>query len=526
MPVRESVRWSPPVALSASEEKIIKRCSRTGRMFAFLRRHRHELFDDAFQAELAGIYKDTPLGQPPLPPALLATVTILQALVGESDAGAVEAAVADRRWQMVLDCMGAEDAPFSQGALVDFRRRMVAHRLQHRLVEQSVALARKTGDFGVAQMRVALDSAPLWGAGRVEDTFNLIGHALAVVVVCAAATAGLSVEDLRSRVGLSLLGQSSLKSALDIDWDEPAEQSAALRRLLAEVASLQDWISEHLAGKKGESPLKEALEQLARLVDQDTEPDPSQPKAPRIKQGTAKERQISILDPAMRHGRKSRSQVIKGFKRFIARELDQGLIVAVTVQAANQPERDAVAPLKKQIDRLGTITELHIDRGFLASDLVETLDREGRTVLCRPWRASNGGRFRKQDFELDLDAGQARCPAGQTAQIHSGKVSFGPSACGTCPLRERCTSSSGGRTVSIHPQERLLLKLRAAQATPEGRARLRERVAVEHGLAHVCTRQGRRARYVGIDKNVFDLCRYAVIENLFVADRIERAEAA
>ena len=27
-------------------------------------------------------------------------------------------------------------------------------------------------------MRAALDASPLWGAGRVEDTINLLGHAL------------------------------------------------------------------------------------------------------------------------------------------------------------------------------------------------------------------------------------------------------------------------------------------------------------------------------------------------------------
>jgi hypothetical protein len=507
------------------EQKIVKRCARTGRMFAFLRLHRHELFDDVFQAELTTVYKDSPLGQPPLPPAMLATVTLLQALVGESDAGAVEAAIADRRWQMVLDCLGDEEAPFSQGSLVDFRRRMVAHGMHHRLVEQSVALAKKTGDFGVAQLRVALDSAPLWGAGRVEDTFNLIGHALAVVMTCAAATAGLTVEEVRGRAGLKLLGHSSLKAALDIDWDDPDEQTRALRRLLDEVAALQRWVAEHLASQSKDSPLKEALEQLTRLVDQDVDPEPPDGVA-RIKQGTAKERQISIRDPQMRHGRKSRSQVIKGFKRFIARELDHGLILAATVQPANQPERDATAALKAQIDRIGTVHELHIDRGFLASNVVEELGGAGAAVVCRPWRTNNRGRFGKDDFALDLDAGRATCPAGHVAPIRSGAARFGKAACGSCPLRAQCTDSKAGRTLHVHLQEELLLKLRAARKTSEGRARLRQRVAVEHGLAHICARQGRAARYVGVDKNVFDLCRYAVIENLFVADRLLRKEAA
>ncbi len=73
-----------------------------------------------------------------------------------------------------------------------------------------------------------------------------------------------------------------------------------------------------------------------------------------------------------------------------------------------------------------------------------------------------------------------------------------------------------GRSVAIHPDERLLQELRERQKTPAGRARLRQRVAVEHTLAHVGHWQGRRARYCGTRKNLFDLRRTAVVQNLHV----------
>ena len=56
--------------------------------------------------------------------------------------------------------------------------------------------------------------------------------------------------------------------------------------------------------------------------------------------------------------------------------------------------------------------------------------------------------------------------------------------------------------MSIHPDEALLAELRRRQQTPDGRAKLRERVAVEHALAHVGHWQGRRARYRGTRKNL------------------------
>jgi transposase len=60
--------WRPPVAPSRLEGEVIKRVKRA-RLFVWLRQHRHELLDEGFQAELAGMYDPRPLGQPPVPPA-------------------------------------------------------------------------------------------------------------------------------------------------------------------------------------------------------------------------------------------------------------------------------------------------------------------------------------------------------------------------------------------------------------------------------------------------------------------------
>jgi hypothetical protein len=97
-------------------------------------------------------------------------------------------------------------------------------------------------------------------------------------------------------------------------------------------------------------------------------------------------------------------------------------------------------------------------------------------------------------------------------------VHFPKHACAACPLRQRCTTSGNGRSVAI-PDEALLAELRERQATPAGRARLRERVKAGHALAHVGHWQGRRARYRGTRKNLFDLRRIAVVHNLHVIAR-------
>jgi len=129
--------WSPPVEPSPAELRVIK-AVRRARSFVFLREHRHELFDEQFQAELARAYVDSPKGQPPVPPARLALATILQAYAGVSDDEVIGAMVMDRRWQLVLDCMGAEEPPFSKGTLAGFRKR---------LIEKGERTHRRTGEI-------------------------------------------------------------------------------------------------------------------------------------------------------------------------------------------------------------------------------------------------------------------------------------------------------------------------------------------------------------------------------------------
>jgi hypothetical protein len=105
--------WRPPIE-PAPEERTVMRLVKRAKLFVFLRNQRHEIFDEAFQRELPEIYRDSSLGRPPVPPARLALATILQAYTGVSDDEAMEAMVMDRRWQLVLGCMGANEPPFSK----------------------------------------------------------------------------------------------------------------------------------------------------------------------------------------------------------------------------------------------------------------------------------------------------------------------------------------------------------------------------------------------------------------------------
>src|SRR5438105_9280542 len=149
--------WKPPVELSQQEEQMVKKI-RKAKLFVFLRQHRHELLEEAFQQELANLYRKAERGQPPIAAALLALALILQASMGISDDEVIEATMMDRRWQLVLDCLDTEQAPFSQGTLVAFRQRLIEAQMDRRLIERTIELASHSQGFGPRALGAALDS--------------------------------------------------------------------------------------------------------------------------------------------------------------------------------------------------------------------------------------------------------------------------------------------------------------------------------------------------------------------------------
>jgi len=111
----------------------------------------------------------------------------------------------DRRWQVVLDCLDAEQAPFGKGTLVAFRKRLIEEHMDRRLIERTIEIATKTQAFGPRALRAALDSSPLWGAGRVEDTYNLLGHAFKKVLRVVADQQERELDEVTKEAGAEMV---------------------------------------------------------------------------------------------------------------------------------------------------------------------------------------------------------------------------------------------------------------------------------------------------------------------------------
>lgn len=525
-------RWAPSQTYTRQETAILKSLRRTRKLFAFLRDHRHELFDNEMQSALETMYRNTGAGKDPVCPARMAMAALMQGYLGVSDAEAVQLTMVDLRWQMVLDCLGNTEEAFSQGALQEFRQRLIRHDMDRALLEKTIALARTTQAFDYRKLpkdlRLAIDSSPLEGAGRVEDTVNLLAHAGRKIVDCVADLLSWPRERVCTDAGIPLLAASSVKKALDYTWSDPADKAEAVSVLVSQLTSLEAWIRDRLPHELARPPLQEHLETLHQVMTQDLEPDPTRggdrsdkTTAVRIREGVAPDRRVSIEDKDMRHGRKSKSKRFNGFKRHLARDLRSGLILACAMTPANRPDEEAADPIEQDLKHLFgdelPVTSLYVDRAYINASLVVHVLEQGGEIICRPWQARNGALFSKADFKINVRDRTITCPANKTQPFDFGTtVEFDPEDCDRCRLRDQCTDASlgHGRTVSIADNEQLQKRLRRLAATRAGRARLRERVPAEHALARAGRRQGRRARYRGCRNNLYDWRRASLLTNL------------
>ena len=520
----ESILWNPPIALTSEEQTIAARPRKTRTFFVFRRAHRHELLDADLQKTLAPSYRPEPGGPAPVAAGLLALATLWQAYCHGGDRDAVALTVRDTRWQMVLDGRGAEPPPCRQGPLSNCRMRLMAHDLDQTLRDRTVAWAETTGGFGARPRRAVLDSPPLFGAGRVADTWNLRGHALRQAMGLAAQALGTAAAAVGEDAGLMLGGHSSLKAALDLAWGEPSARARALGLGLAEGTRWQRWRAQPQPLTAQELPLQASLETITQSIAQAPEPaSEGGPGGRRIKTDVAPARRISIAAKDMRHGRQRSAKTFNGFKEHLAVDLASKVTREVGGGPAHAPEQEAVELLAEELATAPGWLQRDIALGFMASPRIAHWAAQGVYILARPW-PQGGPLFPKHDCSLDCAGLQVTWPGGQTVPLVLGKpAQFPATACDGWALRAQCTKAAlgPGRSLTIREDEPFQQKLRAKMKTQRGRAALRKRTAVEHTLAHQLAHQGRRARYQGLRQNQFDGRRHAAVSNLQVAAHYE-----
>ena len=249
-----------------------------------------------------------------------------------------------------------------------------------------------------------------------------------------------------------------------------------------------------------------------------------------IRECPAGDRMISTTDPDMRHGRKSASQFIAGFKAQIVTTVLFGFIVMTRVFKANEHDGQNLPEIARELREQGIEPEWWGgDHAYGTITNHEIFQKEGHgELVARMARPTNGGRFTKDQFQYDFEAHTLTCPEGLTVlqerwETRDGKkgrlFDFTKKDCATCSRRKECVSPKAaptqGRTVFIvDSEERLIRAHLEHRKESEFKERLAHRPAVERAIAGFAQCGGKKAHRFKIDKVAFDANLSALAYNL------------
>ena len=477
-----------------SPREILGDRLREGSIYRLLADEGDRLFGDDYFADL---YKESAWGRPTIPARVMATTMLLQAFEGLSDAEACDRLEVDLRWQAAAGvCCGYE--AFHPTSLVGQRNRLRASARPRRLFEDTKVAAREAGALK-GRARV-LDSTPLYDAVATQDTVTQLRAAIRKLLTVLDNSDPVLAG--RVRAVLERDDDYATPGKPPCDWDDPTAREALVDELVHDALA----VLVVLDGAELVTAAGDAADLLALVAGQDVaEGDDG---VFRIVRGVAKDRIISTVDPEARHGHKSRNRRFDGYKAHLSVDPDSELIDEVVATPANAPDRDAVDDLLADHVEDEDKPIVIGDSAYADGATRAHLDDEGFEVIakCPPVRNSTGG-FTKDHFDVNIDDNTVTCPAGHTVTIRmssrgGGKASFKPH-CKHCPLRDQCTPSHRGRTITIHPHEAVLQRARAEQSTPQWAANYRaDRPLVERKISHFVRRAwgGRRARTRGLKR--------------------------
>ncbi len=291
-----------------------------------------------------------------------------------------------------------------------------------------------------------------------------------------------------------------------IAWDDSEARAvlidALVRDALALLAVVSTWDLDEQAGQ--------TVALLALIAGQDVEPVTGSDGTDgrwQIARKVAKDRVISVVDPQARHAHKTVSRRQDGFKAHLAVEPDTGIVTgcALTKAAGAEAADGSVGvALLQADDTVVAPTEVLGDSAYGTGQVLAAIAEAGHVPLVKPWpmRPAVPGGFDLDAFVVNTATGTVTCPNGITRPITPTRsVTFG-AACRGCPLRERCTTATAGRSIHLHPHDALQREHRHTARDPQWQHTYRQhRPMVERSIAWLVARGNRKLRYRGVTKN-------------------------
>ena len=197
------------------------------------------------------------------------------------------------------------------------------------------------------------------------------------------------------------------------------------------------------------------------------------------------------------------------------------LLTHVHTTPASVHEAQCTEPIQQALVDKGTPPQDHlVDAAYISAALLVSSREEQDIILRGPTRPSQGwqtqveGAYGPEQFVVDWDQHQVRCPQGHLSTAwweHGGGqgsrpiiVQFATQTCAPCPVRAACTRATHrGRRLGLPPraEAEAVADARAWSASAEGKAQYAQRAGIEGTLSQGVRAFGlRRTRYGGVAK--------------------------
>jgi len=450
----------------------------------------------------------SPEGKPGLSPVLLGLVTVFQDLEGLSDREATNAVLVRLDWKYALH-LPLDYAGFDFSVLSEYRQRLVKHGAEGRLFEQILV---DMEGLGVLKRhgRQRTDSLAVLTRVRTLNRLELVVETLRVAV-----REIVAIEEEWARV------------VLPPSWEERYGVRCVYERLSEkerevlqrETGRDGQWLLERLEESSTPQVLRELDEvkvlrevwaQQYEVKDRREvvfrEPGPYDGKT-RIQ---------TPHDPEARYSKKRDTEWI-GYKAQVTETDDEDmphLITDIAVTSSVESDQEALGEIRaRQVERDVLPKERLGDAGYVSGATLAAGAELGEDLVgpaaedCSPQARMENG-ITQEQFAVDVTAGRAECPGGQTTTRHTvhadGSMTFRFDAaeCQDCPLRAQCCTGKGGRTITRSAHHEELQAARARQKTDEFKQCYKHRGGVEGCLSVLVRGHGMRVcRYLGEAKN-------------------------
>lgn len=450
-------------------------------------------------------------GRPGIEPVVLLGVLVFQFLERLPDRQALEMVKYHLGWKLALN-LELEEKAFHPTVLVYFRKRLLEH-------------ARSMVAFGAIVEALQEEGLIAKKTRQRLDSTHVVGVVARLSILeCTRETLRLALEELAEnlpeterpadwpllweRYVENKLDYKSSEAVLDNKQKQAGRDIHALLQWLAplpvevregrQVALLRKVFSESyvLNEQKEYEPVKE---QVSGAVQN---PHDAQAQYSAKGTGQAKKQWVGYkVQVAESIGERGEDKAPR--KNFLTSILTQS---AIESDDAGLP-----ATLEKQKEMgLEAPSELYADGAYISAGALALAEKEGRELLgpAQP-SAHKEKRFRAEEFEVDIAARRALCPAkkentqcSRLEEKQGGKVTYRfewSTHCHGCELREKCVGAGQKhRSLVVGVHHNLLQARRREQRSAAFLERMKTRNGIEGTQSELVRAHGlRQARYRG-----------------------------